>query len=90
LRGRLALIEERRDEALREIARAVELAPWDWSWRLELADLHIARGERERARRVMVEAVEKPTSWAEDWASRVKDLGPLPEVSTPPASPGGG
>ncbi len=69
LKGRLALVQGDSDEAVEAFKRALLLAPWEWQWRVALAELHLAREERKALKRVVDEAPETPPGWQE-WTAR--------------------
>jgi len=59
LRGLVARARDRPEAAREHLERAVELAPWEWPWRRDLADLLLAVGDEEGFRRAVAGAPEE-------------------------------
>lgn len=57
-RGRLEQARGEEEKARASFGRAVHLAPWEAGWRLELAELLLAAGRKDEARRLVAEAPE--------------------------------
>ncbi len=60
LRGMIALSERRDDDAGRALRAAVDLAPWLARYRIALADVLLARGDRAAFDRLLAEAPSDP------------------------------
>jgi tetratricopeptide (TPR) repeat protein len=65
LLGRVERREGRLDAARERLERAVELAPWEWSWRKDLGDVLLAQGRDREFRAVLRAAPEEAPGLAE-------------------------
>ncbi len=61
--GRLAIVKDRAATARTHLARALELAPWEWQWRITYCDLLRALGDLDTLADVMAAAPEDPPAW---------------------------
>lgn len=61
--GRLAIARDQADRARMYLARALDLAPWEWQWRITYCDLLRAVGDQEALVEVMAAAPEDPAGW---------------------------
>lgn len=57
--ARVALAEDRADEAERHGREAIRLAPWNWDWRQACAELLLARGKQDEFRSLLMNLPEK-------------------------------
>jgi tetratricopeptide (TPR) repeat protein len=65
LDGWIARSEGNLEAATASLEHALHLAPWEASWRIDLADAYLAADDLDRFRRVVHAAPEQPPEWVE-------------------------